>query len=324
MQRRHFLGLPISLLGWPVLAAADGMRTKMVFDPRYQEHQIMPEHPESPERYQAINRALMDADLLNQRLRLSLREDADAWLSTVHPKAHIQQIRDEDNAAYHAALLATGGALAAVNAVMAGEADNVFCISRPPGHHATDTGREEGFCYFNHVAVAARYLQQHHDIQKVLIIDWDYHHGNGTEWAFYDDPSVLVFSTHDQQAYPGTGDPSRTGEGEGEGFNINVHLPCGSGDDDIVQAFQEKLIPSVEAFQPEFILVSAGFDSRIDDRLGCFDITDDGFDQLTAIVKNLAHRFASDRLVSVLEGGYNTHGTAQAVVSHLTALKRPL
>lgn len=324
MERRQFLGLPISLLGWPAFAKAEQMLTAMVYDPRYRQHQIMPQHPESPARYEAITEALIAADLLQDQRRLSPDDDVAPWLTAVHPESHVQQIREQDNAAYHAALLATGGALAAVDAVMAGEVDNAFCISRPPGHHATDTGREEGFCYFNHVAIAARYLQQHHNLHKILIIDWDYHHGNGTEWAFYDDPSVLVFSTHDAQAYPGTGDPARTGEGEGEGFNINVHLPCGSDDEDIVQAFEDKLLPAAEAFEPQFILVSAGFDSRRDDLLGCFEITDAGFDRLTAIVKKLAHRYAADRLVSVLEGGYNTQGTAQAVLSHLKALKSPL
>lgn len=296
----------------------------MVYDPRFRDHQIMPGHPESPARYEAITEALLDNDLLDRQARIAPHNNIATWLSSVHPEAHIEQIRREDNDAYDAALLATGGTLAAVDAVMAGEADNVFCISRPPGHHATDTGREEGFCYFNHVAVAARYLQQHHKLDKILIVDWDYHHGNGTEWAFYDDPSVLVFSTHDKQAYPGTGSPSRTGEGAGEGFNINVHLPCGSGDKEIVEAFRESLVPAAKVFKPEFILVSAGFDSRIDDRLGCFEITDDGFNQLTAIVKKLAHDFAGNRLVSVLEGGYNPRGTAQAVVNHLKSLKSPI
>lgn len=324
MERRQFLGLPISLLGWPVFAKAGQMRTAMVYDPRYRKHQIMPRHPESPARYEAITEALITADRLQRQPRLSPKADVTKWLTAVHSESHIRQIREQDNAAYQAALLATGGALAAVDAVMAGEADNVFCISRPPGHHATDTGREEGFCYFNHVAIAARYLQQHHNLHKILIIDWDYHHGNGTEWAFYDDPSVLVFSTHDANAYPGTGDPARRGEGDGAGFNINVHLPCGSDNDVIVRAFEDKLLPAAEAFEPEFVLISAGFDSRLDDRLGCFEITDTGFDRLTAIVKKLAHRYADDRLVSVLEGGYNTRGTAQAVVSHLKALQSPL
>lgn len=324
MERRQFLGLPASLLGWPAMASPDGMRTRMVYDARFRAHQIMPQHPESPARYVAITEALIDANLLQREMRLKPRDDMVSWLKTVHPETHIQQIREQDNDAYHAALLATGGALAAVDAVMEGEADNVFSISRPPGHHATDTGREEGFCYFNHVAIAARYLQQHYDVKKILIIDWDYHHGNGTEWAFYDDPSVLVFSTHDQQAYPGTGDPARTGEGAGEGFNINVHLPCGSGDDDIVRAFEDELLPAAEAFEPQFILVSAGFDSRVDDRLGCFEITDAGFDRLTTIVKKMAHRFAGDRLVSILEGGYNPQGTAQAVIKHLQSLQSPL
>jgi acetoin utilization deacetylase AcuC-like enzyme len=196
---------------------------------------------------------------------------------------------------------------------------NAFCASRPPGHHARNTGQEEGFCYFNHIAIAARYLQQQ-GYQKILIVDWDYHHGDGTEWAFYDDPTVLCFSTHDMFSYPGTGSPSRTGTGAGEGFNINVHLPCESGDAEIKAAFEKLLIPAATAFEPDFILVSAGFDSRKDDLLGCFDITDAGFAELTQIVKNLALQHCQGRLVSVLEGGYNLEGNASAMLAHLTAL----
>ena len=203
---------------------------------------------------------------------------------------------------------------------MAGQVKNAFCASRPPGHHATNTGREEGFCFFNHVAIAARYAQQQYGLKKILIADWDYHHGNGTEWAFYDDPSVLFFSTHDMYAYPGTGLPERTGNGKGEGFNINVHLPCGSGDEEILSAFEQYLLPAAEAFQPDLILLSAGFDSRIDDPLGCHNITDDGFQTLTRLMMQLADKYCQGRLVSVMEGGYQVSGLQQAVLAHVKAL----
>ena len=193
-------------------------------------------------------------------------------------------------------------------------------MPRPPGHHAKNTGQEEGFCYYNHIAIAARYAQQHYDLKKVLIIDWDFHHGNGTEWAFYSDPSVLYFSTHDMFAYPGTGSPSRTGEGDGEGFNINVHLDCGATDDDIINAFQTKLLPAVEQFKPDLILISAGFDSRQDDLLGCHNISDQGFIKLTETVKILANKHCQGKIVSLLEGGYNLQGNASAVTAHINAL----
>uniref|UniRef100_UPI003F695A6B histone deacetylase family protein n=1 Tax=Methylophaga sp. TaxID=2024840 RepID=UPI003F695A6B len=154
----------------------------------------------------------------------------------------------------------------------------------------------------------------------ILIVDWDYHHGNGTEAAFYSDPSVLFFSTHDQFAYPGTGSPLREGNGPGEGFNINVHLDCGSDEKDILSSFEEKLKPEIEKFQPELILISAGFDSRKDDLLGCFDVKDTGFHRMTVWLCEMAEKYCDGKLISVLEGGYNIEGTASAAMSHLHAL----
>jgi acetoin utilization deacetylase AcuC-like enzyme len=199
-----------------------------------------------------------------------------------------------------------------------------FVLLAPPGHHAMNTGQEEGFCYYNHIAIAARYAQQVYKLKKILIIDWDYHHGNGTEWAFYSDPSVLFFSTHDMNNYPGTGSPARTGEGDGVGFNINVHLKCGATDDDIIKAFKDNLLPAADDFKPDLILISAGFDSRQDDLLGCHKITDKGFTQLTHIVKSIAANHCDGKIVSLLEGGYNIEGNASAVVAHVEALTKSI
>jgi acetoin utilization deacetylase AcuC-like enzyme len=154
----------------------------------------------------------------------------------------------------------------------------------------------------------------------VLIIDWDYHHGNGTQNAFYDDPSVLFFSTHDWQAYPGTGDPSLTGEGEGSGLNINAHLDCGARDVDMLRHWDSKLLSAVREFRPDFIIVSAGFDSRRDDLLGCFDLTDDVFKRMTRTAMDLADEYTGGRLVSLLEGGYNVEGSALAAAAHVETL----
>jgi acetoin utilization deacetylase AcuC-like enzyme len=218
------------------------------------------------------------------------------------------------------AALAVAGALGAVDAVARREVRNVFCCMRPPGHHANNTGREEGFCFYSNAAIAAKYAQQVHGYQKILIVDWDYHHGNATQNAFYDDPSVLFFSTHDWQAYPGTGDPSLGGTGEARGLNINVHLDCGSGDTDMLVSWERQLLPAVTEFRPDFVLISAGFDSRKDDLLGCFEITDNAFRRMTRIVMDIADDFCDGRVVSILEGGYNVDGTALAATAHVETL----
>ncbi len=321
MNRRQFLGLAVFSSCFGQLAAESMPVTAIVLDDGFLSHHISPAHPESPARYQAIIR-LLDEQIWRERL-LTLRplalENTAPWLLEVHSETHVKAI-EATLSTYQNVLLATGGCLSAVDAVLKKNARNAFCASRPPGHHALNTGQEEGFCYFNHIAVAAKYAQKQYGLKKVLIIDWDYHHGNGTEWAFYEDPSVLFFSTHDQFAYPGTGSPSRTGKGEGEGFNINVHLDCGSGDREMMAAFEQHLAGVARSFKPDLILISAGFDSRRDDLLGCFTVTDQGFYQLTRWVMSLADELCEGRLVSLLEGGYNIPGNASAVVSHLEAL----
>lgn len=198
--------------------------------------------------------------------------------------------------------------------------NNVFCLTRPPGHHALNTGREEGFCYYNTIAIAARYAQKEYGFKKILIVDWDYHHGNATEAMFYDDPDVLYFSTHDQYAYPGTGDPAKRGSGKGLGYNINVHLPCGTDDKKIIDVYQNILLPAAEDFAPDMILISAGFDSREEDLLGCFDVTDEAYITMTNIVMQIANKYCDGRLVSTLEGGYNLQGITDAVTVHMKTL----
>jgi acetoin utilization deacetylase AcuC-like enzyme len=324
MKRRDFL---LSLITLPVfnqtVCAGIDSDTGIVLDDGYLRHQISPQHPESPARYQAVRQAIESTPWAASLKRLSPKtlSDTQAWLSKIHSEEHIEAIAHHKRI-FNDAVLATAGCLAAVDAVMQGCVRNAFCASRPPGHHATNTGQEEGFCYFNHIAVAARYVQQHYQLDKVLIIDWDYHHGNGTEWAFYRDPSVLFFSTHDQFAYPGTGSPKRRGEGLGEGLNINVHLDCGCDDKTMMAAFEQYLRPALKGFKPDFILISAGFDSRQDDLLGCFKVTDDGFYQLTRWVMAVAEEYCDGRIVSLLEGGYNIEGNSRAVISHLRALSQ--
>lgn len=318
MKRRQFLAL--SLLNPALTFSNVQTKTGLVLDDKFMRHQISATHPEKPARYQAIKQQLLNSHLVEKTLKIKPIDDAEQWLPLVHSQHHIATIKQQTPDAHNNAVLATAGLLAAVDAVCQGQVTNAFCASRPPGHHAMNTGQEEGFCYYNHIAIAARYAQQQYKMKKVLIIDWDYHHGNGTEWTFYSDPSVLYFSTHDMLAYPGTGSPSRMGEGAGKDFNINVHLGCGATDNDIIDAFQRKLLPATEDFKPDLILISAGFDSRHDDLLGCHNISDHGFIQLTKMVKSMADKYCQGKIVSLLEGGYNIEGNASAVVAHVSTL----
>ena len=221
---------------------------------------------------------------------------------------------------YDVALRAVGTVLHAVDIVFTGQAPNAFCVVRPPGHHAS-ANRGMGFCVFNNIALGARYAQRKHGAERVLIIDWDVHHGNGTQDIFYEDGSVLFFSTHQYPWYPGTGALDETGEGKGEGLTMNCPLPSGSGRPEIWQAFQERLRPAAEKFRPDLVMISAGFDSRAGDPLGHFKLGDRDFSDLTRSVRDIAAKYAQGRVVSVLEGGYNLYGLAKAAHAHAQALQ---
>lgn len=299
--------------------------TGYVYDARFLDH---PHSTERPERLTAIQKRIEQSGLGAHLTSIQLLADPYPQIQRVHSEQHVASIKQLPTTGPVAAL-AAAGALGAVKAVCEGRVKNAFCAIRPPGHHATDTGREEGFCFYGNVAIAARYAQAALGLKRVLIVDWDYHHGNGTEWAFYGDPSVLFFSTHDQYAYPRTGDPARTGEGAGTGFNINVHLDCGSGDESFDKVFDDKLLPAASSFKPELVLISAGFDSKRNDQLGCFDITPCGFSRLTRKVMQLAEEHAKGRVVSLLEGGYadsdssgayTYNGLSSSVEAHVATL----
>ncbi len=325
--RRDFLahasrGL-LGLGALPMVPHLDGLRpatgTGFVYDPRYLDHVMQRPSPEQPVRLLRILEELARRGLDAELTPLPLLSDPRPFIERLHTPEHIAAVR-EIEVTGHVAELAVSGVLGGVDAVARGVVQNAFCAVRPPGHHANNTGAEEGFCYYSNAAIAARYAQVAHGFERVLIIDWDYHHGNATQNAFYDDPSVLFFSTHDWQAYPQTGDPALRGEGEGAGSNINVHLDCGSVDADMLRQWDRELLPAVSAFRPDFVIVSAGFDSRKDDVLGCFELTDDAFRRMTRIAMDLADDYAGGRLVSLLEGGYNVDGTALATAAHVETL----
>jgi len=324
MKRRDLILGGISSLTlvkiYPLWANATGKNAVgIISDSIFLQYHLAEGHPESPARYRVIQEHLKQSSVYRDIDKPALHKNPEKWLDTIHTSEHIASIKKLYPEAYPVATAAVAAPLSAVDEVMNKRLKYVFCSARPPGHHALNTGREEGFCYFNQIAIA-RYAQQQYGLKNILIVDWDYHHGNSTEAMFYTDASVLFFSTHDQFAYPGTGDPAKTGEGAGKGFNVNVHLPCDTTDEMIIEAYKTKLLPLLPEFKPELVLISAGFDSKINDNLGCFNVTDKGFSELTLMMKQVANQYCDGRLVSILEGGYNLEGNAKAVVTHINAL----
>ena len=311
-------------------------KTALLLDPLFTKHDPGPGHPESVARYHAITTALSAAKLPAECAEVPVHVASDDELRAVHTGDYVDLVRREIGDGHDhlstgdtqvcaqsldVALRAAGSALAAVDGVFEKKFDNAFCALRPPGHHAT-ANRGMGFCVFNNVAVAARYAQKKHDAERVAIIDWDVHHGNGTQDIFYKDGSVFYFSTHQSPWYPGTGAKDETGEGKGEGTILNGPLPAGSGFKQIGALFREQFSKAMADFKPDLVLISAGFDSRLGDPLGHFTLTDPEFVELTKILLEIAHKHAGGRVVSVLEGGYNVEGLASAVVAHLGELMR--
>jgi len=311
------------------------MSTALIYHPIYLKHDTGPHHPERASRLQAILRKLQKTKLIEKLKVIEPQKAAIEDIELVHPNSYILKIEgmcrkgvtnlDLDTViskdSFEAALFAAGGVITAADLVFNGETDNAFCIVRPPGHHAC---REKamGFCIFNNVAIGARYIQKKYDLKRILIIDWDVHHGNGTEEIFYNDPTVFYISLHQYPHYPGTGQKEATGDGKGKGFNLNIPMQAGSGDVEYIKVFKETIIPRVKEFKPEFILISAGFDGHKDDPLSSINLTEEGFAQMTALTKQMAADYAKNRLVSILEGGYNLISLANSVNSHIQALFR--
>jgi acetoin utilization deacetylase AcuC-like enzyme len=310
------------------------LRTGFAFSDLCLGHVTGDRNPETPARLDAIVKRLAGRNLLAGMERIEAHGSPLKWITAVHAPGYVARVRDAcrkgtgymdtpdvpvSAKSWEAALAAAGCALAAVDAVMAGRVRNAFCAVRPPGHHAL-RDRAMGFCIFNNVAIAARYLRKKHGISRVLIADWDVHHGNGTQDAFYRDPLVFYFSVHRSEFYPGTGNEDEKGGGPGLGFTLNVPLPAGSGDKEYVAAFRDRLVTAAGTFKPDFVLVSAGFDAHRRDPLGGMQVTDAGYAELTRIVKGIAGRCCNGRLVSVLEGGYDPAGLADSVEAHVRAL----
>jgi acetoin utilization deacetylase AcuC-like enzyme len=291
----------------------------MLVDARVQDWLDIP-HAENAERLRRTYRAFERSGVLDALVRVPAREATPDELELVHPASHVETIRAASErgglewvgpearvsaGTWTAAVLAAGGLLEAVDRVVAGEIVNAFVCSRPPGHHAS-ADQAMGFCLFNSVAVAARYLQSRARLQRIAIVDWDVHHGNGTQAIFYEDPSVLFVSLHQDDLYPkGLGTVAQRGAGEGENATVNVPLPAGTGDDGYRYAFERVVAPVVERFRPDFILVSAGQDAAATDPHGRMSVTTEGFRSLTHETRRLAEELCDGRVVAFLEGGYS-------------------
>ena len=325
--------------------------------PRFVEHMTSPTHPERPDRIRAIHAAVRAAGLIDSptpfpdfridlgsmpRTSFTLTElgeptPADEkWLRTVHTERHIERIRhvcasgggvlDQGDtpvgpSSFDIALLATGAVLRCCDAVIGGRVKRSFAAVRPPGHHA-EPDRPMGFCLFSNIAIAARYLQQAHGVGKIAIVDFDVHHGNGTQAAFEDDPTVLFISLHQdpRTCYPGTGYAWEVGEGAGRGFTLNIPFDPGSGDAEYDRAFDQQVLPKLDEFRPEFLLTSAGFDAHRDDPLAQIELTEEAFERMTRKLVEVAETHCGGRVVSTPEGGYNLRALGRSVVRHLIGL----
>jgi acetoin utilization deacetylase AcuC-like enzyme len=310
------------------------MNTAFLSDDRFLLHDTGPSHPERAARVSVVLDQLEKQPWFEKLLPLRAISCDEAWLCSVHDVELVQRAKKAcldgysyldspdvqvSQQSFDTALLATGGILRLVDTVVSGQANNGFALVRPPGHHA-EKNTALGFCLFNNVAIAARYLQQRHGLDKILILDWDVHHGNGTQHLFEDDPSVYYISLHQYPHYPGTGAASETGFGRGAGATLNCPMAAGSGDDEYQQAFKQKILPGISEFRPEAVLVSAGFDAHQADPLGAVNLSTSCYGWMTERMLEIADQHSDGRLISMLEGGYNLNALADSVAEHLLAL----
>jgi acetoin utilization deacetylase AcuC-like enzyme len=311
-------------------------KTGFLHDERYQLHHTSDYHPEVPDRLSSVYRGIQEAGLLEQLIHIKASRADMKWIEQVHDERYILRFEaaclsgksmfdSPDNQmcydTYETALLAVGGILDAAGRVMEGKLDNAFCAVRPPGHHA-EGAKAMGFCYFNNVAVAARYLQSQYDVRRVGIIDFDVHHGNGTQAIFEQDPTVYYYSIHEHPsfAYPGTGREFENGSAAGQGYTKNSPVLPGKGDDEYKRLIKKDMTPAIDEFKPEVILVSAGFDAHEDDDMSGIILSTEGFAWIMQRIVELGRRHSNGRIISVLEGGYSLERLPELAANHVEIL----
>ena len=306
------------------------MSTLFITHPSSLNHLTPPGHPERPDRLRAIEQAL-EQEQFQHLIRVEAPAASLDTIALCHPMDFVEAIRDAtpkeglvqidadtsmSPGSFEAAIRAVGGAIRAVDEVIAKKADNAFVAMRPPGHHA-EQARPMGFCLFNNAAIAARYAQKHHGLERVAVVDFDVHHGNGSQAIFWDDPTVMYCSTHQMPLYPGTGATDERGEHD---TVVNAPLAAGDGGDRFKEAFEGRILPRLRNFRPELIVISAGFDAHRRDPLANLQLVEEDFRWATRKLMDVADKTAQDRVVSVLEGGYDLQALAQSVAAHVTAL----
>lgn len=310
-------------------------QTAYLYDDIFLQHDTGPGHPERSERLTAIHRKMRSSPCFNNLLRVYADRPADiTQVELTHRRDYILRAQREielgaayfdsiDNTVcrqtFNVALHAVGGCVAMCDIVMSGAAENGFCVIRPPGHHAGESSAA-GFCLFNNIAIAARYVQRRYGARKVGIVDWDVHHGNGTQDLFDYDKSVYYISLHQYPYYPGTGSEMECGLGEGIGYTLNVPMKSGAGDAEYLQAFRRHVLPAIESFRPDVLMISAGFDAHRDDPISSINLSIDMYYVFTQMLKNLARRYCGGKLIAILEGGYNTDVCAAGVERVITAM----
>ncbi|MCC6707966.1 MAG: histone deacetylase [Gammaproteobacteria bacterium] len=314
------------------------MTTGLIDDDRFLAHDTGAHHPETAARIGAIRQSLAAHADYAQLQRIEASAADISIIENSHSLAYVRRAAracasgapylDTPDVAvceysYEVALLAAGAPLALADAMVAGHIDNGFALLRPPGHHA-EREAAMGFCLFNNVAILARYLQRQHGLDKIAIVDWDVHHGNGTQHSFEEDPSVLYVSTHQYPYYPGTGAAYETGTGRGRGATLNCPMPAGATDSAYERAFFEEILPKLEHFKPECVIISAGFDAHRDDPLADVQLSTSCFRWMTERLMEVAARHGGGRLLSVLEGGYNLERLGDCVSAHVERLMAPL
>jgi len=302
------------------------LRTGVVLDTRYQEHNPGRNHPERPARIATLLKHLDGYQRSNMK-RFDPRLATPEEVALIHDTIHVGRVAATAEKSYFAfdadtpvsaqsyttALLATGGLLTLLEAIMTRDIDNGFALVRPPGHHA-ERNRAMGFCLFNSAAIGAQYLREQFGLKRILVMDWDVHHGNGTQHSFYDDRGVLYVSTHQYPYYPGTGAAEEVGRGQGEGYTVNLPLSPGWGDAEYQELFQWVIDPLCRQFDPEFVLISAGFDAHVRDPLGGMEVTAEGFGSMARVLLRIARDHAQGRCAAVLEGGYDLEGLQRSVI----------